>query len=164
MAFLDDLYDIHPIDIAESIARAEEWDFERGSDETISFAIEGAWRNYLLLLDHVPSENSLRLMCRFDMAPQHENLPKLYEMLNTVNAACWIGSFTWDAELQHMVFRYGLLVGEDQLVDHDQIATMISAAVLSVERFLPAFELAIWTDKSPDEALQTAIAQAYGHA
>jgi hypothetical protein len=36
--------------------------------------------------------------------------------------------------------------------------------VLAAERFYPAFQLALWGDKTPAEALKVAIAEAYGRA
>lgn len=41
---------------------------------------------------------------------------------------------------------------------------MIGDAVSGCERFYPAFQLVSWTDKSPAEAMQVAIAEAYGRA
>jgi hypothetical protein len=35
---------------------------------------------------------------------------------------------------------------------------------MSCERYYPAFQLMVWTDKSADEALKIAIAEAYGRA
>ena len=42
--------------------------------------------------------------------------------------------------------------------------TLITAAVLSAERYYPAFQLMVYSDKTPREALQVAIAEAYGRA
>lgn len=41
---------------------------------------------------------------------------------------------------------------------------MITAAVMSAERYYPALQLLIWGDRTPRDALQVAIAEAYGHA
>ena len=46
----------------------------------------------------------------------------------------------------------------------EQIDTLITAAVISSERYYPAFQLMAWTDQTAEEALQVAIAEAYGHA
>ena len=46
----------------------------------------------------------------------------------------------------------------------DQIDTMISAAVLSAERYYPAFQLVTWGEEPPESAMQVAITEAYGHA
>jgi len=36
--------------------------------------------------------------------------------------------------------------------------------VMSAERYYPALQLLIWGDKTPEAALQVAIAEAYGRA
>ena len=46
----------------------------------------------------------------------------------------------------------------------DQIDTMIAAAVVSAERYYPALQLLVWGDRTPQGALQVAIAEAYGRA
>jgi len=41
---------------------------------------------------------------------------------------------------------------------------MIHAAVMSAERFYPAFQLVAWGERTPEDAMQVAIAEAYGRA
>jgi hypothetical protein len=41
---------------------------------------------------------------------------------------------------------------------------MIGAAVMSCERFYPAFQLVTWGGRTPAEAMQIAISEAYGRA
>jgi hypothetical protein len=41
---------------------------------------------------------------------------------------------------------------------------MIAAAVLASERYYPAFQLVAWANKPASEAVQIAIAEAYGRA
>ena len=63
-----------------------------------------------------------------------------------------------------MVYRYGLILSGGQMATPDQIDTMISAAVLSAERYYPAFQLVTWGERDLEEAMQVAIAEAYGRA
>ena len=42
--------------------------------------------------------------------------------------------------------------------------TMLENAVNLSERFYPAFQLVCWGDRSPEYAIQIAIAEAIGHA
>ena len=63
-----------------------------------------------------------------------------------------------------MVYRYGLVLAGGQVASPEQIDTMISAAVLSAERYYPAIQLHVWGGRSPGEAMQVAIAEAYGRA
>jgi hypothetical protein len=63
-----------------------------------------------------------------------------------------------------MVFRYGLVLAGEQVASPDQVDTMIHAALMSAERFYPAVQLVVWGGKAPRDALQVAIAEAYGRA
>jgi len=160
--YLED--DLHPIDIVEHLAAHHEWDFDRISDEQIAMAVEGQWRTYSITLAWSAFDETLRLICTFEMEPPEEKLAGLYELLNLVNDQCWAGAFTYWAEQQLMVYRYGLVLAGGQDVSAEQVDTLISAAVLSAERYYPALQLLVWGDRTPQEALQVAIAEAYGHA
>jgi hypothetical protein len=156
--------DIHPIDIVEHLAAHHEWDFDRIADDQIAMAVEGQWRTYSITLAWSPYDETLRLICTFEMEPPAEKLPKLYELLNNVNDQCWAGAFTYWAEQQLMVYRYGLVLAGGNVASAEQIDTMIGAAVMSAERYYPALQLLVWGDRTPEEAIQVAIAEAYGRA
>lgn len=156
--------DIHPIDIVEHIAEHHEWEFDRIGDDQIAMAVEGQWRTYSITLAWSGHDETLRLVCTFEMEPPAEKMHALYEILNDINDQCWAGAFTWWAEQKLMVFRYGLVLAGGQTASPEQIDTMLHAAVAIAERYYPAFQLAIWGDKSPHDALQVAIAEAYGRA
>ena len=160
--YLED--DAHPIDIVENLAAHHEWDFDRISDEQIAMAVEGQWRTYSITLAWSEFDETLRLICTFEMDPPAEKLPGMFDLLNSVNDQCWAGAFTYWAEQKLMVYRYGLVLVGGQEASTDQVDTMIRAAVMSAERYYPAMQLLVWGDKTPHDALQVAIAEAYGHA
>lgn len=156
--------DLHPIDIVEHLAEHHDWDFDRIGDDQIAMAVEGQWRTYSITLAWSGYDETLRMVCTFEMEPPEGALPQLYELLNDVNDQCWAGSFTYWDEQKLMVYRYGLLLAGGQTASPEQIDTLINAAVLSAERYYPAFQLLAWGGKSPADALQVAIAEAYGRA
>ncbi|MEO0670252.1 MAG: YbjN domain-containing protein [Pseudomonadota bacterium] len=160
--FLED--DIHPIDIVEHLATHHEWDFDRIADDQIAMAVEGQWRTYSITLAWSAYDETLRMVCTFEMEPPEERMAPLYELLNMVNDQCWAGAFTYWPEQKLMVYRYGLVLAGGQVACPDQIDTMIGAAVMSAERYYPALQLLIWGDRTPSDALQVAIAEAYGRA
>ena len=106
--------DIHPIDIVENLAAYHDWDFDRISDEQIAMAVEGQWRTYSITLAWSPFDETLRLVCTFEMDPPAEKLPVLYHLLNDVNDQCWTGAFTYWPEQKLMVYRYGLVLAGGQ--------------------------------------------------
>lgn len=156
--------DIHPIDIVEHIAEHHAWDFDRIEENQIAMAVEGQWRTYSITLAWSDFDETLRLVCSFEMDPPLEKLPILFEALNEVNDRCWAGGFTYWAEPKLMVYRYGLLLTGGNVATPEQIDIMIASAVVNAERYYPAFQLAIYGDQGAKAALNVAIAEAYGRA
>lgn len=156
--------DLHPIDIVESLAEHRAWDFDRITDDQIAMAVEGQWRTYSLTLAWSAADETLRLICTFELEPAAERVPALIDLLNRVNDRVWAGAFTWWADQRLIVWRYGLLLSGGQTAAPEQIDAAIAQAVGACERFYPAFQLVAWTDRAPAEALKVAIAEAYGRA
>lgn len=156
--------DLHPIDMVESLAEYHDWDFDRIADDQIAMAVEGQWRTYSVTLAWSGHDETLRMVCTFEMEPPEEKLPALYEALNAVNDQCWAGSFTWWGEQKLMVYRYALVQAGASQPTPEQIQTLIGGAVAASERFYPAFQLVVWGDRPVDSAMQIAMAEAYGTA
>lgn len=156
--------EIHPIDIVEHIAEHRSWEFDRLGDDQIAMAVEGQWRTYSITLAWSGFDETLRMICTFEMEPPRDRLPMLYETINAVNDQCWAGAFSFWAAQQLMVYRYGLVLSGGQVASPEQIDTMINAAVLSSERYYPALQLVVWGNQSPEQAIEVAIAEAYGRA
>jgi hypothetical protein len=156
--------DLHPIDIVETLAEHHAWDFDRVADDQIAMAVEGQWRTYSITLAWSPFDETLRLICTFEMEPPEDKLPRLYEALNRTNDMCWHGAFTYWHEQRLMVYRYGLVLAGGQYAGPEQIDRLISSAVSNSERFYPAFQLVSWGDQPVEDAMQVAIAEAYGRA
>jgi hypothetical protein len=156
--------EMHPIDIVENLAAHHAWEFDRVTDDQIAMAVEGQWRTYSLTLAWSEQDETLRLICTFEMEPPHEKMAALYDVLNRCNDMVWTGAFTYWAEQKLMVWRYGLCLAGGQIAGSQQIDRLISAAVTASERFYPAFQLVSWADKTPADAMRVAIAEAYGRA
>jgi len=156
--------DIHPIDLVEHIAQRYDWDFDRIAEDQIAMAVEGLWRTYSVTLAWSAYDETLRLICTFEMEPPEHRMAALYETLNRANDLCWTGAFTYWAEQKLMVWRYGLVLAGEQMAGSEQIDTLIGAAVTGAERFYPAFQLATWGERDAANAIQVAISEAYGTA
>ena len=156
--------DLHPIDIVETLAEHHAWEFDRVTEDQIAMAVEGQWRTYSLTLAWSAQDETLRLICTFEIEPPAARMGALYDVLNRCNDMVWTGAFTYWEDQKLMVWRYGLLLSGGQYVTADQIDRLIAAAVGAAERFYPAFQLVSWGDKAPADAMKVAIAEAYGRA
>ncbi len=167
MAYIDtDLStaEIHPIDIVESLAETRAWDFDRVGEDQIAMAVEGQWRTYSLTLAWSSADETLRLICSFEMDPPPARRADLLDTVNRANDMLWSGSFSLWEEQSLMVWRYGLLLTGGQMASSAQIARMVLDAVNACERFYPAFQLVAWADHGAETALKIAIAEAFGRA
>ncbi|GAA3864180.1 YbjN domain-containing protein [Celeribacter arenosi] len=156
--------DIHPIDLCEHLAEYNDWEFDRVTDDQIAMAVEGQWRTYSITLAWSEYDETLRLICTFEMEPPENKLPEIYDTINRANDQCWTGAFTFWNEQRLMVFRYGLPLNGGQIANPEQVDRLIAAAVGACERFYPAFQLVAWSDRSPASAMDVAIHEAYGRA
>lgn len=155
---------LHPIDMVETLAEHHAWDFDRMNEDQIAMAVEGQWRTYSLTLALDPFTSMLRLVCSFEMDPPEGAQGALYETLSRANDMVWSGAFSFWESQRLMVWRYGLVLAEDQPASIDQIERIIQAAITACERFYPAFQLVAWADHSAEDALRMALAEAVGRA
>ncbi len=156
--------DLHPIDVVETLAEHYDWAFDRVGEDQIAMAIEGAWRTYSITLAWSAYDETLRMVCTFEMDPPEDRLPHLYESLNRANDKCWAGAFSLWREQRLMVYRYGLMLGGGQAAAPEQIDQMLSGAVVACERFYPAFQLVCWGNEEVGPAMEIAMSEAYGRA
>jgi hypothetical protein len=156
--------DLHPIDIVENLAAQYDWEFDRVGDDQIAMAVEGQWRTYSITLAWSSQDETLRLLCTFEMDPPEDRLGGLYDCLNRTNDMVWTGAFTYWREQRLMVWRYGLCLAGGQIAGSEQIDRLIGQAVSAAERFYPAFQLVAWGNETPEHAMHVAIAEAYGRA
>lgn len=156
--------DLHPIDIVQHLAAHHEWDFDRIADDQIAMIIDGSWANYSLSLAWSDADETLRMICTFDMDPPSDRLPALFDVLNRVNDKCWSGAFSMWIEQQMMVYRYGLNLTGDATASAVQINDIVRSAVAACERYYPAFQLVTWSNTNPADAMLVAMDTAYGNA
>ena len=156
--------EVHPIDIVETLAAHRDWDFDRVGDDQIAMAVEGQWRSYALTLAWSGVDETLRLICTFEMDPPEGHEDGLHALLNRINDECWCGAFTWWAEQRLMVWRYGLVLAGGQGATVAQVERMIQVALGAAERFYPAFQLVNWGGQGPDDAMRVAMTEAWGRA
>ena len=82
-----DCEELHPIDIVETLAEERSWDFDRIADDQIAMAIEGSWRTYSVTLAWSARDETLRLICAFDMAPPARRVAALHAAMASPTTA-----------------------------------------------------------------------------
>lgn len=158
-----------PIDMLEHVFDANGWAFERTGDEEISTSIKGSWATYQLRALWRSEERVLQIVARADLTvPDARRLP-LYETLGLINEQLWMGHFEmWSAD-GTLLFRHAtLLDNDDDEGEPDltmgQAEILVEAAVDEFERFYPVFQLVLFAERSPADALAAALLETVGEA
>ena len=125
----------------------------RRSDETA--LCELVWR---------ADDNVLQLLCLPEIRVAEDKKRAAWELLALVNEQLWLGHFDIWSSGGVLVYRHGLMLGDEGLLSLSQAQALIETAIDECDRFYPAFQFVLWGDKSPRDALESAMVDAAGEA
>ena len=156
--------DAAPVDMLASLFDARGWPYEFVSDDEISGQVQGSWANYQLRGIWRSEDNVLQLLCLPDIRVSDDKRTAMFEVLGMVNEQLWLGHFDIWSNGSVLLYRHGLMLGDEGLLSIAQAQTVIELAVEECDRFYPAFQFILWGDKSPADALAAALVDAAGEA
>jgi len=160
-----DIASENPLDVVEHIVQANDWPFERASDQDLCTSVVGSWCEYHIHFSWSDMHQALHMMCNFDARVPENRLQDTYEILAMVNAQMWFGHFDIVAEDRVLLYRQGALFpGLEWSKASQQCEQMIELAINECERFYPAFQFVVWGGKSAQEALTAAMLDPVGEA
>lgn len=156
--------DAAPVEMLASLFEARGWAFEFVGDDEISGEVRGSWANYQFQAIWRPEEHVLQLLCLPDIRMPEARRGAMYEALGLINEQLWLGHFDVWSNGGVVLYRHGLMLGDDGLLSPAQAQTVVEAAVAECDRFYPVFQFILWGDKTPAEALAAAMVDAAGEA
>ncbi|MCB2044882.1 MAG: YbjN domain-containing protein [Novosphingobium sp.] len=156
--------DAAPVDMLVSLFEARGWPCEYVADDEISGEIQGSWANYQLRGIWRAEDHVLQLLCLPEVRVPPGKRAAVVELLALVNEQLWLGHFDIWSNGGVLLYRHGIMLGDDGLLSLGQAQAVVEAAVNECDRFYPAFQFVLWGDKSPTEALEGAMVDAAGEA
>jgi hypothetical protein len=153
-----------PVDMLAALFEARGWDFEITSDDEISAEFKGSWTSYQLRAIWREEDNALQMLALPDVNVPPEKFAAIYKALGLINEQLWIGHFDLWSATGILLFRHGTLLPPNGMLSIDQAQTIIDVAIDECERFYPVFQFIIWGDKSPEDAIASALIETHGEA
>ena len=153
-----------PIDMLEHYFNLHGWAFERTGDEEITASVAGSWANFQLRALWREDERVLQFICMPDIRVPDDKKGAVFEVMALINEQVWLGHFDIWSNGNVLLYRHGMMLGDDGLLSLTQAQTAIEAAVDECDRFYPAFQFILWGDKTPADALASALVDAAGEA
>ncbi|HYH17424.1 MAG TPA: YbjN domain-containing protein [Azospirillum sp.] len=154
----------NPLDIVEEIVTANEWPFDRSSEDELIVEIGGRWCDYRLYFVWQQDVSAMQFSCQFDMKVQANRRDAVSGLLAEVNSRLWLGHFDVCSEEHTPMFRQTTLLRGSRGATVEQLEDLVEIALSECERFYPAFQFVIWGGKSPAEAVSAAILDTMGEA
>jgi hypothetical protein len=156
--------DAAPVDMLSALFEARGWPFKSLSQDEISGEIQGSWTQYQVRAIWRPEDNVLQLLCLPDIRVPGPKKRAAWELLAMVNEQLWLGHFDIWSSGGVLVYRHGLMLGDEGLLSLGQAQALIETAIDECDRFYPAFQFVLWGDKNPRDALDAALVDAAGEA
>ncbi|MBV7256720.1 YbjN domain-containing protein [Pacificimonas sp. WHA3] len=156
-----------PLDMLAHYFEAHGWGFERLGDDEIVAKVEGSWTTYQLRALWREEERVLQLIAFPDIRVPQEKRGILYETLSLINEQMWLGHFEMWSSDGTLACRHGALLEEgdgEGGISLAQTETLVEAAIDECERYYPVFQFVLWGDKSPAQALKSALIDTAGEA
>lgn len=156
--------DCAPMDMLAALFEARGWDYAREGDEEISAEYKGSWTSYQLRAVWREEDAAMQVLALPDVSVPADKRNTVYTALGLINEQIWLGHFDLWASNGILVFRLATLLSGNGTLNLDQAQTLIDAAIDECERFYPVFQFIIWGDKSPEEAIASALVETHGEA
>jgi hypothetical protein len=156
--------DAAPVEMLAALFEARGWDFEFVSDDEILGEIQGSWASYQLRSIWRKEDRVLQVLCLPDIRVAADKKGAFHELMALINEQVWLGHFDIWSNGSVLLYRHALMLGDDGLLSLTQAQTLIEAALDECDRFYPAFQFVLWGDKSPADALSSAMVDAAGEA
>lgn len=156
--------DAAPVEMLVQLFEARGWPCDFISEDEISGEIQGSWANYQVRAIWRAEDRVLQLLCLPDVRVPQTKRREMFELLALVNEQLWLGHFDIWSNGGVLLYRHGMMLGDDGLLSLGQAQAVVEAAVSECDRFYPAFQFVLWGDKSPADALASALVDPAGEA
>ncbi|MBC2663989.1 YbjN domain-containing protein [Novosphingobium flavum] len=156
--------DAAPVEMLASLFDARGWQYDFVGDDEITVEVQGAWASYQLRGIWRREDHVLQLLCLPDIRIPEDKRPPMFEALALVNEQMWLGHFDVWSNGMVLLYRHALMLGDEGLLSIAQAQTVVEAAIDECDRFYPVFQFILWGDKTPAEALASALVDAAGEA
>ena len=156
--------DAAPVDMLASLFEARGWPYEYAGEDEISGEVQGSWAGYQLRGIWRTEDHVLQLLCLPDIRVPDDKRAAMFEVLALINEQLWLGHFDVWSNGGMLLYRHGLMLGDEGLLSPAQAQIAVEAAIEECDRFYPAFQFILWGDKTPAEALAAALVDAAGEA
>ncbi|GHF18911.1 hypothetical protein GCM10017044_11820 [Kordiimonas sediminis] len=156
----------HPVDMAQELAGANDWAYERHNEDELTMFLSGHYADLQFRVFWRDDFKTLQFACLFDIKVPEGKRDEIYRVIGLINERMWIGHFEFWADDNAILFRHASLANDPMTgaFGEDHMATVVETAMGECERFFPVFQFVMWGGQSPEEAIESAMLECMGTA
>ena len=160
----DRVISLNPIDVVEDIIYSKNWTFSRAADDELVAELSSQWCQYRLYFSWSEKIKAINFTITFDIKFPLSTSKSIYELLALINEKLWIGHFDITSKNGIPAFRHTVLVPPGNEILYNLLEDLVDIAVYECEKYYPAFQLILFEDSAPQEALDLCVIETLGNA
>ena len=146
------------------MANSKKWAFSRSADDELVAEISSNWCEYRLYFAWSERIRAINFTITFDIKFPPSSSQSIYELLSLINERIWIGNFDITSRNGIPAFRHTILMHSDNNLVSKQLEELVDIAIYECEKYYPAFQMILFEEKSPKEALVSCAFDVVGTA
>jgi len=154
----------NPLDVMEDIVRANEWLFDRSSEDELLVETAGRWCDYRMFFVWRDDVKALYFTCSLDMKVPPEKRREINDLLSMINERMWFGHFELCSDGGAPMFRHTMLTRGWRGASVEQLEDLVDIAVGECERYYPAFQYVLWAGYDAPRAIEASMLDPVGEA
>lgn len=131
----------NPLDSVEEILSANEWVFDRMSEDELTVQISGKMGEYKMLFVWQEDYSAMQFCCELDLEFRPEAVDNAARAMTAMNANLWLGHFDIRPGTNVPCFRHTSLFRGMAGSGADHLEDLVDIALNECERYYPALAL-----------------------
>ena len=132
----------NPLDSVEEILCANDWVFDRMTEDELTVQITGKMGEYKLFFHWQEEYSAMQFRCEYDIDVKSEAVETAARTMSSINASLWLGHFDFRPNTVTPCFRHTTLFrGQTQTSGAEHIEDLVDIALAECERFYPVFDI-----------------------
>ena len=160
---IDNFYQ-NPIDIVEDVIHSRKWNFSRAAEHELVAELASNLCQYRLYFSWSKQIRAINFTVTFDLKFPKTKSGQIYELLSRINEKLWIGHFDVTTKNGIPAFRHTVLEPDENEILYNQLEDLVDIAVYECEKYYPAFQLILFEDSLPQDALNLCVMDTLGKA
>ena len=160
---IDNFYS-NPIDIVEDVIHSRKWSFSRAADHELVAEIASSYCQYRLYFSWSEEIKAINFTVTFDIKFPESRAFSAYELLALINEKLCIGHFDITHKSGIPAYRYTVFEPSSNEMLFNKLEDLVDIAIYECEKYYPAFQLVLFEDQSPKEAIELSLIDVIGKA